>query len=861
MFGPLKWQKLMFFIMIWGFLYMEKQIRAADLIGGFIDGKQEITLNFNQALEKMPKSNAFEIFDQENHPFKINAIEAGKTPERVKITLCDEINLKNNYFVKYENKTFRLIMDRIYLDPEFFNLNAELGAIFSPTATTFRLFAPRATAVTLKIYENPVITNGETFTRHSMHEIKGGIWEIQVTGNLAGKYYIYLIQSQAPDCHSELEVVDPYARVVTRGDGQSLIKKDKFYQTIGRGMIVDPGKTGTVTAISQKNFDISQAIIYETQMRDFTRDKNSGVKEAQKGLFLGAAQKGTKYKNLSTCLDHLLELGVNVVQFHPVNEFWVQDESSHKYKFVNHKDEAGKWHTKEYYNWGYAPINYFSVEGWYATDPDDDSRIREFKKLISAFHQNGIRVTLDVVFNHTFEGSREDFAHWLFRGVDTDYYYRSEPNGQFCNGIWCGNEVKTENPMVAKYILDCLKYWVTEFKIDGFRFDWMSALDPETMNRMIRELRQLNPNILLYGELWTLRGLSYSGKNNGTYLDRQHVGLFEQDYGLPPGSIAGFNDYFRDAVKGSGFQRDYAGGYIQNIRDEIYYDHRPFELLKKAIRGMVDFTPNSADQTEWQAIQSPLNSINYISCHDGFTLYDKLVLAEYCQYQEPGKPDSPKSTFPQSPDHPQVVDFVDAAQFPAPNVIEKLKKMNKLGAAILFTSQGIPLMHSGEEILRQKIKLVPSTESPTGELYVFDSNSNTSPDAVNAIQWALKEKNADIFRYYQGLIHLRKAHPTFRRRSAASVRKGLKLHDEWCPSAAEQCIAYQLRDSENELQAETWKNVIVLMNPYPDAKVFQIPPQKWQVVVNPEKAGIETLEIIDSGTILVPGISMVVLHE
>jgi pullulanase len=856
-----KWQKILFIIMLWSFFLMTNQADAANLIGGFVDGKKEITLYFDPAPEKRPESNAFEIHDQENHPLKINALEAGKTPECIKLTLDAEMNIKRNYFVKFQTKTLRLIMNQIYQEPQFFNLNTELGAIFSPAVTTFRLFAPRASAVILKIYKNTVLITGETFIQHPMHESAGGIWETRIAGNLAGKYYMYLIQSQAPDCHPEREVVDPYARVVTRGDGQSLVKKDKFYQTIGRGMIVDLKKTGTVTTIPQNNFDISQAIIYETQMRDFTRDKNSGVADNQKGLFVGAAQKGTRYKDLATGLDHLVELGVNVVQFHPLNEFWVMDETSYKYKFIDHKDEQGKWHTREYYNWGYAPINYFSVEGWYTTNPDDDSRIRDFKKLVSAFHRNGIRVTLDVVFNHTFEGSRENFAHWLFRGIDTDYYYRSFPDGRFCDGIWCGNEVKTENPMVAKYVLDCLKYWVTEFKIDGFRFDWMSALDPETMNRIARELRLLNPNILLYGELWTLRGLSYSGKNNGTYLDRQHVGLFERDYELPPGSIAGFNDYFRDAVKGSGFQRDYAGGYIQNIRDEIYYDHRPFELLKKAIRGMVDYTTNSADKTEWQAIQSPLNSINYISCHDGFTLFDKLILAEYCQYQEPGKPDSPQSTFPQSPNNPQVVDFNDAFQFPAPDVAEKLKKMNKLGAAILLTSQGIPFMHSGEELLRQKIKLVPSNDSPTGELYVFDSNSNTSADAVNAIQWALKEKNADIFHYYQGLIRLRKIHPTFRRATAASVRKGLKFHDEWCLPAAEQCIAYQLLDKENELKAETWKNVIILMNPYPEAKIFQIPTQKWHVVVNQAKAGIETLEVVDNGKILVPGISMMVLHE
>lgn len=827
--------------------------------GGFIDGKHLLTLHFENPLTSLPTASEIQIQDQAKNIREIATVKPGKNENEVLLTLAAELDIKRSYFIQIQGQQKRLLMNGIYRNSEFYDLNSELGANYSPSATTFRLFAPRATKVTLNIYQNPVMTVGEKGDHFNLTEKSGGIWEIVVPGNLAGKYYTYNVESVAPDCHRGLEIVDPYAKIVTRGDGRSLQQREGYFQTIGRGMIIDFGRTGTVAEINDPEFHIAQAIIYETHIRDFTRDHNSGIAENKKGLFAGAAETGTRYKSLATGLDHLVELGVNVVQFHPLNEFWVMDENTNKHKYVDYKDKNKHWHQAEYYNWGYAPINYFSVEGWYAANPDNLSRIRELKTLISNLHQHGIRVTLDVVFNHTFEGSRENFAHWLFRGIDTDYYYRSFANGDFCDGIYCGNEIKTENPMAAKYLIDCLKYWVTEFKVDGFRFDWMSAIDPATMNRLVRELRHLNPNILLYGELWTLRGLSYAGKNTGTYVDRQHIGQFERDYDLPPGSIAGFNDYFRDAVKGSGFQRDYSGGYIQNISSKKFYNHRPAELVKKTIKGMVDFTTLSNDSNEWQNIRSPLNSINYIACHDGFTLYDKLILAAFCQYQKPGQPDSPQKHYPRSSKNPKVIDFTDRAQFPDADIENTLRKMDKLGAAILLTSQGIPFVHSGMEMLRQKIKCYPSQDSPTGEYFEFDSNSNTSPDAVNAIQWDLKEKNYDVFKYYQGLIRLRREHPTFRRTTAASVRQGLTFHDEWLPPESESCIAYQL--ISNNLPNETRDKTIVLINPYPEAKQFNIPKEKWEIVVDDQQAGVNSLRETPGGMIKVAGISMMVLYQ
>lgn len=844
------------------------QTNNPQLIGGYIDGENLLSIQFNASIEDLSELNELEIIDSDGQVISLSGVEKAELPSFIRLTTQTRINIKKEYYVHFKKQEKRLILNRIYRDKQYYDLQTKLGAVYSKNATHFALFAPRATSVTLNLSDYPIRTAGEFVREISLKAETGGIWQVTLEGDLQGKYYTYNIKSVGEYCHPELEIVDPYAKIVTRGDGISVrykSEKQPFNQTLGRALIFDPAQTGAVEALQSSYNKIEDAIIYEMHIRDLTRGHNSGVPDSLKGMYPGAAYANSTHKNFKTGIDHIEELGVTVVQILPVTEFVLGNEHAFKHKYIRYEDGFGAWPDERYYDWGYGPINYFSVEGWYATSIDDDSRIREFKKMISEFHRRGIRVTMDVVFNHTFEGGRDNPNSFLFRGIDMDYYYRSQPDGKLYDGIFCGNELYTENPMVRKYILDCLKYWVTEFKIDGFRFDWMSAMDPATSARVVRELRAINPNILLYGELWTLRWLSYSGKANGTYIDRQHIGLFERDYQLPPGSIAGFNDYFRDAVKGSGFQRDYSGGYVQNCVNERYYPnsekgHKPHELVRKAITGMIDFVPQSDDPTEWQFIRSPLNSLNYIACHDGFTLWDKLILAEYCQYAEPGTKNSPKTKYPQSKTNPAVVDFDDPTQFPDENVEQKLRKMDKLGAAILLTSQGVPFIHAGQEFLRQKIEFRKLSANDPGT-YIFDSNSNTSSDDVNAIKWELKAKNYDIFKYYQGLIRLRKEHPTFRRTRRESILKGFKFRDNWIPRNSERCIAYQLIDPENELTGETWKNVIVLINPYPETKTFTIPLKNWSIVVDGENAGIETLRATNGGQIEVDGISLMVLYN
>jgi pullulanase len=840
------------------------QVAGYTLFGGFVDGKNLLTIQMNEKIDMLPAPEDFKIITNDNLYIEIIKIQLSGIPNQISLITKKEINIKKEYYVTYKNIKKRLVMNKIYNDKKYYDLEAKLGANYTTSATIFSLFAPRAEKVMVNVYSNPVRTSGEKSEEYYLTEKKGGVWEAKVKGNLEGKYYTYKIVGVGSDCNPGLEIVDPYAKIVTRGDGVSVLRKNEkqpFNQTLGRAMIVNPAKTPPVSTLKGNHHKIQDAIIWEMHIRDLSMGKNSGIPETEKGLFKGAYFKGSKYKNYSTGIDHISELGVNVIQILPITDFVLGNETDYKQKFIEYKDQ-GNWPEKRYYDWGYGPINYFSPEGWYASNCDDYSRINELKDMISEYHKRGIEVTFDVVFNHTFEGSRAFPNIYVFRGIDADCYYRSQADGSFYDGIGCQNEFNTENPMAGKFIIDCLKYWVIEYKVDGFRFDWLSAMDPETMAKMIKELRKINPDILLYGELWTLRGLSYSGK--GTYVDRQHTGLFEKDHKLPPGSIAGFNDYFRDAVKGSGFMRDYAGGYIQNTINEKYYPdgkngHLPFELVKKVITGMVDFTPKDQDKNEWINILSPLNSINYIDCHDGYTLYDKLIISEYCQYTEPGRPDSPKKTMPQSETNPNVVDFNDQNQFKDKNIEEKLQRMNKFGAAILLTSQGIPFIHAGQELLRQKVNLIKDGSGK--DLFIFDSNSNTSSDETNAIKWENKVKYHDIFNYYHGLIKIRMEHPTFKRETKASVLKGFKLHDEWLPKNSERCIAYSLNDHDNLLKEEKWKDVIVLMNPYNEPKTFMLPPGEWNIAVNDEKAGIESLGKTKDGSVEVKKISLMVLYR
>jgi pullulanase len=438
-----------------------------------------------------------------------------------------------------------LVPRRLLDDPRLYDSpDAILGATYSPAETVFRVFAPTARTVDVVLYDNAAGSAGRTTT--PMHRAGKGIWEATATGNLAGKFYMLLPQGGGLP---GIETLDPYAT--------------NTVDSSTRARITPPTPAPPPWVHSPEAPE--DMIIYEMHVRDFTIAPNSGI--GARGLYLGWTQGNARMvgdANIMTGADHLAELGVTHVQIMPVQDF-ANDE------------------TTRAYNWGYITTAFFSPEGMYATNPADDSRVYELKALITALHQRGIGVIMDVVYNHTAESAP-------FEAMVPNYYYRHLAGGTPANGSGCGNEFRSEAPMARKYILDSLKYWAREYGVDGFRFDLMALIDRETMTQVANELHAIDPAIAIYGEPWTGGDSPLAGKTDKTALLQVPVGAF--------------NDDFRNALKGPPDGSD--PGFIQDGSNR--------EALEKAM--MV---------SDWVA--GPAQSINYMTCHDNLVLWDKLKLS------------------------------------------------------------------------------------------------------------------------------------------------------------------------------------------------------------------------------------------
>jgi pullulanase/glycogen debranching enzyme len=326
------------------------------LFGGFIDGRKLITIRMNEKISDIPQISEIKILTNEDVVYSIAEISKSNDPNEILIKTETEIDIKKEYYALYNNIKKRLVMNKIYQDPKYYDLNAELGSIYKKKSTMFRLFAPRATAVKVNVYDNPVKIENELFKEYVLLEKKGGVWEITVKGDLSGKYYTYKIISVGADCNPELEIVDPYAKIITRGDGVSVIRKNEkqpFDQTLGRAMIIDLGRTEKVSSLLGNLKNIEDAIIWEVHTRDLTMGRESGIPANFKGLFPGVSYQGSKYKNYSTGFDHIIELGPTVVQLLPVSEFVLGNEKDFKNKFIEF-DDQGVWPEKRYYDWGYG---------------------------------------------------------------------------------------------------------------------------------------------------------------------------------------------------------------------------------------------------------------------------------------------------------------------------------------------------------------------------------------------------------------------------------------------------------------------------------------------------------------------------
>ncbi|HUA37152.1 MAG TPA: type I pullulanase [Candidatus Sulfopaludibacter sp.] len=506
--------------------------------------------------------------------------------------------------------------------PEHFNeaycyTNDDLGAVYHPEATSVKLWAPTAKQVRLLLFNDATT---ESFQAIPMSRDPDGIWSADLKGDRDGRYYLYEVTllSAGSVKPTVYRVNDPYARGCSANSGRTLI--------------YDPRKTNPA-GWNQDHFvtlkNNTDAVLYEAHIRDFSINKDSGVADNNRGKYLGMVQSGTKTPGgLASGLDHLKELGVTHVHLLPCFDYAGGDERQ--------KVDEYTW-----YDWGYDPVLYNTPAGSYATNPDGTARQKEFKEMVQAFHRNHIGVVLDVVFNHTAAtGSRPAS---IFDKVFPGYYYRMDQSGRYADGTGCGNELASEKPMVRKLIVDSIKYWMTEYHVDGFRFDLMGILDRETMLEVYREAKRINPDAIIYGEGWQMERVLPAEKMM-TQANVQGTG------------IAAFNDGIRDNIKG-----DYA-----NARDAGFV-----QGMEPPFGGMTRFHQEIKGQSTGRGSQdigvfSPNETINYDSVHDDLCLWDKLRLS-------------------------------------APNAPEALRvNMDKLAAGIVLTAQGVPFLHAGDEFLRSK---------------------------------------------------------------------------------------------------------------------------------------------------------------
>lgn len=499
----------------------------------------------------------------------------------------------------------------------------DLGLTYSSLSSTFKIWAPTAREAILLLYTQAA--GGVASQTLSMKKSVSGTWSIKLDGDHKGKYYAFKVRIR--DTWSN-EVPDPYVKA-TGINGR-------------RGLIIDLKDTNPAGWDSEKSPSFknkTDAIIYELHIRDASIAGNSGIK--QKGKFSGLAEKGTKNEDgLSTGLDHIKELGITHIHLLPVYDYNSIDETN----------------SAAQYNWGYDPLNYNVPEGSYSTNAfDGKNRIREFKELIKVLHETGLRVIMDVVYNHTALTETSSFNQLV-----PGYFYRQSKDGGFSNATACGNETASERPMVRKFILESMKYWVQEYHVDGFRIDLMGVHDIKTMNLISKELHKIKPDILLYGEGWTA---------GSSPLPDSLRALKKYAYKLD--RIAVFSDDIRDGIKGHVFtpgDRGFASG-KPGLEESI-----KFGVVASCRHPQVKYDRVNYSSAPYAT--QPYQTITYCECHDNHALWDKLAVS--------------------------AMHSTEAER----------KEMHKLALSIVLSSQGISFLHAGTEFLRSKQGVENSFESP-----------------------------------------------------------------------------------------------------------------------------------------------------
>ena len=582
---------------------------------------------------------------------------------------------------------------------------------YTKDVSSFKLNAPsKAKSVKVNIYNKGV--GGEVLKTVKMKRIGADQWTADIPGDLKGLYYTFQVQTGKKAMH---ETPGVFAKAVAVNGRRAAI--------IDMGETNPEGWDNDRRPLTKSPVDL---VIYEMHHRDFSISQTSGLKN--KGKFLALTEPKAVY--------YLKNLGVNAVHLLPSFDYASVDES---------KPDVPQ------YNWGYDPLNYNVPEGSYSTDASCPvARIREFKQMVQALHKAGIRVILDVVYNHTFNIEESNF-NLTYPG----YYFRTTADGKISDGSGCGNETASEKPLMRQFMIESVLYWAKEYHIDGFRFDLMGIHDIETMNLIRKALDEVDPNIYMYGEGWSAGTCAYpveklAMKANTRQLDR----------------IGAFCDDMRDAIRGP-FNDDHKAAFLGAVPGNE-------ESIRFGIAGCIDHPQIDMSKVNYSKApwaNSPAQMISYISCHDDMCVVDRL-----------------KASIPGI-------------------TTDELIRLDLLGQTMVFTSQGVPFIYAGEEVLRDKKGV---------------HNSFKSPDYINAIDWTNKDRYPQVFDYYRGLMELRRNHPAFRMADASMVRQ----HLEFIPTS-DCTICFRLKDNAN---GDSWQDIIVILNASKKAQKVAIPEGCWTSV-------------------------------
>ena len=605
--------------------------------------------------------------------------------------------------------------------------------LFAKDKTVFTLNSPDKP--TLRLYDNG--TDGKAIKAIRMKKAEDGLWRAEVKGDISGKFYTF-----------------------DTGNGEC---PGLFAKAVGvngnRAAVVDMRSTDPDGWLQDKRPPLKSPcdlIIYELHHRDFSIDPSSGLQH--KGKFLALTEpKATEY---------LKSLGVNAIHILPSFDYASVDET--------------RLDTPQY-NWGYDPKNYNVPEGSYSTDPYlPTTRIKEFKQMVQALHKAGIRVILDVVYNHTF-----DIKNSNFQRINPDYFYRKTADGKYSDGSGCGNETASEKPLMREYMIESAKYWAEEYHIDGFRFDLMGVHDIETMNLIRKELNKIDPSIYIYGEGWSAGSCAYPTERLAMKANARQLN-----------GIGAFCDDMRDALRGP-FSDDHKGGFlagVENLEESI-----KFGIVGAISHPQIDMTKVNYSKEPWT--NSPAQMISYVSCHDDMCLTDRL-----------------------------------RSSIPGINE-DELIRLDLLAQTAVLTSQGVPFILCGEEMLRDKKGV---------------HNSYKSPDSINRLDWNNLKKYPEVFSYYSGLIALRKAHPAFRMGDADMVRRHLEFLD-----APKGVVAFRLKDNAG---GDSWKDITVILNSNKKVEEISVPEGEYTAVVKDGKVDSRGLATFSGTRIHVAPQTAMILH-